>query len=273
MVGKNNQHQQQQLYISPQAENLTYMYSLVEKLMSQLKSNKLQKELLIKNIDSISRQALELQLETEAQSQSPNNNRLNEGNDTSNCATKINHNSNSRKIQKIETDTSKDDIALFDMFLSQRIDINDIIGTNKDNTDINDVIYLDKDNVKNEHATKEGVIYSQVDKHALEKLRRQNQLLKEILVQKRATNKETYELLKFHQDSLNKVVSLLRNDVYEYHSKFIQSYKSILNNELYLMENDEFQNYISNINSIQILKSLLKIYKSLFSILTKYSSV
>lgn len=50
------QHQPQQLYMSPQTENLNYMYSLVDKLIDLLKKNKQKKESLIWDVDVLSKQ-------------------------------------------------------------------------------------------------------------------------------------------------------------------------------------------------------------------------
>lgn len=50
------QQQSQQLYMSPQIENLSYMYSLVEKLMDQLQTNKQKKKQLLWDVDVLSKQ-------------------------------------------------------------------------------------------------------------------------------------------------------------------------------------------------------------------------
>ncbi|CAR28467.1 hypothetical protein ZYGR_0S00980 [Zygosaccharomyces rouxii] len=50
------QQQPQQLYMSPQTENLSYMYSLVERLMDQLQTNKQRKEQLLWDVDVLSKQ-------------------------------------------------------------------------------------------------------------------------------------------------------------------------------------------------------------------------
>lgn len=48
--------QPQQLFMSPQTENLSYMYSLVQKLTEQLKTNKEKKEQLLWEVDILSKQ-------------------------------------------------------------------------------------------------------------------------------------------------------------------------------------------------------------------------
>ncbi|GAV54877.1 hypothetical protein ZYGR_0AS02000 [Zygosaccharomyces rouxii] len=50
------QQQPQQLYMSPQTENLNYMYSLVRKLMNQLQTNKEKKKQLLWDVDVLSKQ-------------------------------------------------------------------------------------------------------------------------------------------------------------------------------------------------------------------------
>lgn len=51
-----HQQQQQQLYMSPQTENLNQMYLLVDKLAKQLRHNKVRKQRLLTNIDTLSTQ-------------------------------------------------------------------------------------------------------------------------------------------------------------------------------------------------------------------------
>lgn len=48
--------QPQQLFMSPQTENLSYMYNLVDRLIEQLKKNKRKKEQLLWDVDILSKQ-------------------------------------------------------------------------------------------------------------------------------------------------------------------------------------------------------------------------
>ena len=48
------QQQQQQVYMSPQAENLNHMYSLVNKLVLQLRKNQAEKTKILQNVDVLS---------------------------------------------------------------------------------------------------------------------------------------------------------------------------------------------------------------------------
>ncbi|QLL31756.1 hypothetical protein HG536_0B06220 [Torulaspora globosa] len=50
------QQQQQPLYMSPQTENLTHMYSLVDKLIKQLQKNREEKERVLWSVDILSKQ-------------------------------------------------------------------------------------------------------------------------------------------------------------------------------------------------------------------------
>lgn len=50
------QQQQQALYMSPQTENLTHMYTLVERLVKQLQKNRTEKEKVVWNVDVLSKQ-------------------------------------------------------------------------------------------------------------------------------------------------------------------------------------------------------------------------
>lgn len=53
-VQQQQQQQQQQVYMSPQAENLNHMYSLVNKLVRQLRENQAEKAKILKNVDVLS---------------------------------------------------------------------------------------------------------------------------------------------------------------------------------------------------------------------------
>lgn len=59
-IGQNEQviqqQQPQQLYMSPQTENLNYMYTLVGKLIDQLQTNKQKKKQLLWDVDVLSKQ-------------------------------------------------------------------------------------------------------------------------------------------------------------------------------------------------------------------------
>ncbi|CCF57319.1 hypothetical protein KAFR_0C03270 [Kazachstania africana CBS 2517] len=53
---RQEQQVQQQLFLSPQTENLGELHRLVKKLVGQLEENKIQKEIIVRNVDSLSSQ-------------------------------------------------------------------------------------------------------------------------------------------------------------------------------------------------------------------------
>lgn len=199
------QQQSQQLYMSPQTENLTQMYILVDKVINQLKANKLQKQKLLWNIDRLSSQL-------------------------------------NKQIMKdpVDCDNNQNDIVLFNRFLEQRVNLSE-----KDN-EISELNYngSEKDNT-------------------ISVLRRQNSQLKKTLEAKMRLNKETFDVLRVHEECLSEVVAMLRDDVIKYHETFISKVRNKFHEEMIPKEDEEFNTYLENVQDIQQLISISQTYRSL----------
>lgn len=187
------QQQQQPLYMSPQTENLSQMYVLVDRLVRQLQANRKEKEQVLRKVDVLSKQL---------NKQSP-------------------------------TEEGKNDAVLFDRFLSQRVALSQ-----------NDI---------NETAN---------DSDTVEILQRQNEQLRKVLGAKTNLNKETMDVLRVHEDALEQVVALLRDDVAKSHQSFVNRVRSKLNDELIPLEDKEFSLYLDNINDVEQLIQVSEIYRS-----------
>lgn len=187
------QQQQQPLYMSPQTENLSQMYVLVDRLVRQLQANRKEKEQVLRKVDVLSKQL---------NKQSP-------------------------------TEEGKNDAVLFDRFLSQRVALSQ-----------NDI---------NETAN---------DSDTVQILQRQNEQLRKVLGAKTNLNKETMDVLRVHEDALEQVVALLRDDVAKSHQSFVNRVRSKLNDELIPLEDKEFSLYLDNINDVEQLIQVSEIYRS-----------
>lgn len=187
------QQQQQPLYMSPQAENLSQMYLLVEKLVKQLQANRQEKQRVLWNVDVLARQ-------------------LN---------------------KKSESDFGKNDIVLFNRFLSQRAQPS-VEDTRADLNDSRDKV-----------------------------LELQNERLRKVLEDKRTLNRETMRLLREHEDGLEQVVTLLRGDVMRYHQMFIRRVQKKFNEEMIPREDHEFELYLDNVKEVQELMDISKLYRVL----------
>ncbi|CCE91023.1 Far7p TDEL_0C01340 [Torulaspora delbrueckii] len=195
MSGNDRTHgqQQQPLYMSPQTENLSQMYVLVDRLVRQLQANRKEKEQVLRKVDVLSKQL---------NKQSP-------------------------------AEEGKNDAVLFDRFLSQRVALSQ--------KDINETAN-DSDTVKI--------------------LQRQNEQLRKVLGAKTNLNKETMDVLRVHEDALEQVVALLRDDVANSHQSFVNRVRSKLNDELIPLEDKEFSLYLDNINDVEQLIQVSEIYRS-----------
>lgn len=199
------QQQSQQLYMSPQTENLTQMYILVDKVVNQLKVNKLQKQKLLWNIDRLSTQLNKQILK-----------------------------------QPVDCNNNKNDIVLFNRFLDQRVNLSE-----KDN----EICELDHKGSENDTA--------------ISILRRQNSQLKKTLEAKLNLNKETFDVLRVHEDCLSEVVAMLRDDVIKYHEISITKVRNKFHEEMIPKEDEEFKTYLENAQDIQKLISISQTYRSL----------
>lgn len=187
------QQQQQPLYMSPQTENLSQMYVLVDRLVRQLQANRKEKEQVLRKVDVLSKQL---------NKQSP-------------------------------TEEGKNDAVLFDRFLSQRVALSQ----------------KDIDETAN-------------DSDTVKILQRQNEQLRKVLGAKTNLNKETMDVLRVHEDALEQVVALLRDDVAKSHQSFVNRVRSKLNDELIPLEDKEFSLYLDNINDVEQLIQVSEIYRS-----------
>lgn len=127
----------------------------------------------------------------------------------------------------------KNDVVLFDRFLNQR---------------------LPSDSTDNDHLS---------DKDRVSTLKRQNEQLHRILQAKKELNKETMDVLRVHEDSLEQVVALLRADVVNYHKTFVEKVRQKLDDELIPLEDEEFSSYLDNINEIQELMLVSELYRDI----------
>lgn len=133
----------------------------------------------------------------------------------------------------LPSEKGRNDAVLFDRFLSQRVALSD----------------KDLSETTSANTTKA--------------LQRQNEQLRRVLDAKKNLNAETMGVLRVHEDALEQVVALLREDVARYHQSFVDRVRDKLNTELIPLEDKEFSLYWDNINDVQQLIQLSEIYRSL----------
>ena len=100
------------------------------------------------------------------------------------------------------------------------------------------------------------------DSDTVKILQRQNEQLRKVLGAKTNLNKETMDVLRVHEDALEQVVALLRDDVANSHQSFVNRVRSKLNDELIPLEDKEFSLYLDNINDVEQLIQVSEIYRS-----------
>ncbi|SCU81923.1 LAFA_0C07998g1_1 [Lachancea sp. 'fantastica'] len=187
----------QMVFMSPQTENLDYLYSLVDKVSQQMTENKNKRAELLREIDVL----------------------VNEVNRTSS--------------KKAPRDTNW---AVISNFLKQRnIQVDDTAMTQSNRSEAFEV----------------------------EKLQKQNQILKAMLEEKRGNNNEMLALLKVHEGCLSDVVSLLRRDVLSYHQGLISKCRELYEDRICVLEDEEFKQYMRNVSDVQELLDMSEIFRLL----------
>lgn len=131
-------------------------------------------------------------------------------------------------------ESGRTDAVLFDRFLSQRVTLSE-----EDKTDTADAADMVK------------------------VLKRQNEQLHKVHDAKVNLNRETMDVLRVHEDSLEQVVALLREDVAEYHKSFFSRVQNKLSKELIPLEDKEFSLYMDNVNDTQQLIQVSELYRYL----------
>lgn len=192
----------QQLYMTPQSENLTHLYKLLEQLIQQLATNNEKKENILVAVDTLS-------------------NRVN----SSEISVNDHYSSSARLIQQ----------------------------------------FLDRiDPVPDSQSSK--------DKNRVEEtLRQQNKQLKEILLNSQSITRESYDILKYHEECLHEVIGHLRADILKDQRKVVNEIRTRFNKDVKALEDIEFQSYIDNVNEIQKLMDISYVYRTLLRLVTQTS--
>lgn len=133
------------------------------------------------------------------------------------------------------------DISIFELFLSRNsLDLAPHTTLNDDPKESNDYI---------------------------SQLKRQNKMLQELLATKQEISSCSVLTLKHHEDSLSKVINLLRDDILQYQNSTLEEIRQQFSTILLNHENMEFQEYVANTEGIQKVFHILKVYRIICSIL------
>lgn len=97
-------------------------------------------------------------------------------------------------------------------------------------------------------------------------LRSQNKLLKELLQSRQNINRSAILDLRQHDDGLQTVISLLRNDLYNKHVTSIRRLRTLFNDRLVPMEDKQFASYLESINDLQLLLELCELYRTILKL-------
>lgn len=132
------------------------------------------------------------------------------------------------------------DIALFDRFLSQK-----------------STSLLPKKIIVNEHANSDYEVY----------LKNQNELLNELLLQRRKITSHSINILKQNEDDLSSVIDHLRNDFMHNQKNVLNDIRRQFQNVHMNYEDLEFEGYMTNIENLQVVFDIISLYKIIMSIL------
>ncbi|SCV13516.1 uncharacterized protein CGFF_01073 [Nakaseomyces glabratus] len=113
---------------------------------------------------------------------------------------------------------------------------------------------------------------SSKDKNRVEEtLRQQNKQLKEILLNSQSITRESYDILKYHEECLHEVIGHLRADILKDQRKVVNEIRTRFNKDVKALEDIEFQSYIDNVNEIQKLMDISYVYRTLLRLVTQTS--
>lgn len=98
-------------------------------------------------------------------------------------------------------------------------------------------------------------------------LKIQNKMLQELLAKRKQISSCSVLTLKHHEDSLSKVINLLRDDILQYQTSTLQEIRQQFSNIILNYENMEFQEYVENTEELQKVFHILKVYRIICSLL------
>lgn len=239
MPGRNQSLKQNQPMLGcQQTENLNHMYYLVDKLLLQIQQNKEQKDIILQNIDNLSRRLI----------RNPTRRSDNERKDIIIFRNFLINNQygNANNDRKVENDAKFSDT--------------NIISEDDANTEHN--INNNNDNKSNENDDN-----SKNESDNVKILASQNDLLKRLLEQKKQGTEKCLINLQYHENSLSDVTNLLRRDSIKYENETIAETRKSIVETLFPCEDKEFEIYMDNISGMKSVYDMNSIYKELLHLL------
>lgn len=98
-------------------------------------------------------------------------------------------------------------------------------------------------------------------------LKKQNELLNELLLQRRKITSHSINILKQNEDDLSSVIDFLRNDFMHHQKTVLNDMRRQFQDINTKYEDVEFKGYMTNIENLQMVFDIISLYKIIISIL------